>query len=95
MNDALGPVPEAGETVAMPVQLLLVAVSVPVDLSGVVRPGASFAVRNVQDLFGTPVVSGVYRGGAVGIPMIGVAPFLGTGELKLPGKFIFSRSLAG
>ncbi|HWC72802.1 MAG TPA: Ig-like domain-containing protein, partial [Gemmatimonadales bacterium] len=48
--------------------------SVPVDLSGVVTPGNRYEVRNVQDLFGTPVVSGTYSGGTVSVPMDGVAP---------------------
>jgi hypothetical protein len=48
--------------------------SVPVDLSGVLRIGDRFEVRNVQDLWGTPVVEGTYGGGAVNVPMNGVTP---------------------
>jgi hypothetical protein len=47
---------------------------VSVDLSGVLTPGAHYEIRNVQDVYGTPVASGTYGGGAVGIPMNGVAP---------------------
>jgi hypothetical protein len=47
---------------------------VPIDLSNVVRAGDHYEVRNVQDVFGTPVASGTYGGGAVGIPMNGVTP---------------------
>jgi len=46
--------------------------SVTVDLSGVVPAGARYEVRNVQDLFGAPVASGTYGGGAISIPMGGV-----------------------
>ena len=49
--------------------------SVPVDISDVIRVGESYEIRNVQDLWGTPVVSGVYAGGDVNVPMTtGVAP---------------------
>ena len=33
-----------------------------------------FGVRNVQDLFGTPVASGTYGGGSITIPIIAVPP---------------------
>jgi hypothetical protein len=48
--------------------------TVAVDLGGVVRVGAGYVVHNVQDLFGAPVASGVYRGGSVDMPMRGVTP---------------------
>src|SRR5205823_14806123 len=48
--------------------------SVPVDLSGVLEVGDRFEVHNVQDLWGTPVISGTYGGGAVSLPMNGVTP---------------------
>ncbi|HWC75755.1 MAG TPA: Ig-like domain-containing protein, partial [Gemmatimonadales bacterium] len=48
--------------------------SVSVDLSGVVTPGNRYEVRNVQDIFGTPVVSGTYNGGMIAVPMNGVTP---------------------
>ena len=48
--------------------------SVPVNLSNVLQVGAHYEVRNVQDVFGTPVVSGTYTGGSVGFPMTGVTP---------------------
>jgi hypothetical protein len=43
--------------------------SVSVDLSGVLQAGAAFEVRNAQDFFAAPVLSGTYAGGAVSIPM--------------------------
>jgi len=48
--------------------------TVTVDPSGVLQPGASYTVRNVQDLFGTPVASGTYGGGSITIPIIAVPP---------------------
>ena len=48
--------------------------AVPVNLAGVLAAGDRFEVRNVQDLWGAPVVSGTYGGGTVSIPMTGVAP---------------------
>lgn len=48
--------------------------SVSADLGGVLAVGDRFAVYNVQNLFGTPVASGVYSGGAVILPMSGVTP---------------------
>jgi hypothetical protein len=48
--------------------------TVAVDVSSVLKPGDRYEVRNVQALFNAPVVSGVYQGGAIGIPMTGVTP---------------------
>lgn len=48
--------------------------SVAVDLSSVLHPGDRYEVRNVQAIYGTPVVTGTYDGGPVVIPMSGVAP---------------------
>ena len=48
--------------------------SVPVDLTGVVAVGNRYEVRNVQDIFGAPVVSGTYGGGSIDVPMNGVTP---------------------
>ncbi len=47
---------------------------VSVDISGLVPMGAQYEVRNVQDVFGTPVASGTYNGGAISLSMNGVAP---------------------
>lgn len=59
--------------------------SVPVDLSGIVPTGATYEIRNVQDLFGAPVVSGTYGGGAVTLPIRAVQP-------PVPVGFSSSRS---
>ncbi|HMH82110.1 MAG TPA: right-handed parallel beta-helix repeat-containing protein [Gemmatimonadales bacterium] len=48
--------------------------SAAVDVSGVVRVGAPYEVRNVQDIFGTPIATGTYAGGLIAIPMTGVQP---------------------
>jgi hypothetical protein len=48
--------------------------SVAADLSQVLTPGQRFEVRNAQDYFGTPAVSGTYSGGSVSLPMTAVAP---------------------
>jgi len=48
--------------------------SVMVDLAGLVTTGHHYVIRNVQALFSAPVASGTYGGGAVSIPMTGVAP---------------------
>jgi hypothetical protein len=45
-----------------------------VDLSGIVPTGHHYEVRNVQDVYGAAIASGTYNGGAVAIPMNGVAP---------------------
>ena len=48
--------------------------AVSVDLSNVLAVGQGFEIRNVQDLWGAPIVSGVYGGSLVSVPMNGVAP---------------------
>jgi hypothetical protein len=51
------------------------ATSVAVDLVSVLQPGAHYEVRNVQDVFGKPVLTGTYYAGdAIPFPMKGVAP---------------------
>ena len=46
--------------------------SVAVDLSSVVTPGARYEIRDAQNFFGNPVVTGVYSGGTVNLPMTGL-----------------------
>lgn len=48
--------------------------TVAADLSSVLHTGDHFEIRSVQDLFGTPVVSGTYDGSPVQIPMRTTAP---------------------
>jgi hypothetical protein len=40
----------------------------------VLRVGDRYEVRSVQNLVGTPVVSGTYGGGTINIPMLPVTP---------------------
>jgi Big-like domain-containing protein len=58
--------------------------TVPVDLSGIVRVGDAYAIRNVQDFFGAPVVSGTYGGSPVDVPMTGVTPVVPIGGSPTP-----------
>jgi len=48
--------------------------SVSVDLSGAVPVGRGYQIRSVQNIFGTPIASGIYGGGSIAIPMGGIAP---------------------
>lgn len=50
------------------------AASVAVSLAPVLRVGQSFEIRNVQDLWGTAVLTGVWDGTSVNVPMTGVTP---------------------
>jgi hypothetical protein len=43
--------------------------NVAVNISGVLAPGTPFEVRNAQDFFALPVVSGTYSGQAISLPM--------------------------
>jgi len=47
--------------------------AVPVDVTGVLQVGDHYDVHNVQALFGPPVVSGIYDGSPILVPMAGVA----------------------
>jgi hypothetical protein len=48
------------------------AATVSVDLTGVAYAGGSFQIRNAQNFFGEPVVSGVFDGSPVTLPMTGL-----------------------
>jgi hypothetical protein len=45
------------------------AATTSVNLSAFLSPGTAFEIRNAQDFFGAPVLSGVYAGGNVVIPI--------------------------
>jgi hypothetical protein len=45
---------------------------VPLDISGLLVPGDYFEIADAQNYFGPPVVSGMYGGGVVNIPMVGL-----------------------
>ncbi len=48
------------------------AAAVSVDVSSVLSVGQAFEVRNAQDWFGAPVLSGTYAGGSIALPMTGL-----------------------
>lgn len=50
------------------------AAAVPVDLSGVLKPGDRFQIHHVYDVFGAPVLTGTYTGAPVTIPQTRVTP---------------------
>jgi parallel beta-helix repeat protein len=55
--------------------------TVTVDVSSVLPAGARYELRNVEDYFGTPVLTGVYNGQPLQVPMTGlniVAPLGGS-----------------
>ncbi len=56
----------------------------PVDLSTVLAPGDSFEIRNGQNYFADPVVTGRYDGGSVAVPLTGLEPAQPIGS---PGAF--------
>ena len=59
--------------------------SVDADMSGVLKAGDRYEVRNVQDLFGAPVVSGMLgNGSAITIPMGGVRAPVPVGLTQSP-----------
>lgn len=42
---------------------------VAVNLETILKPGAAFEIRDAQNYFGEPLVSGIYRGGTISLPM--------------------------
>jgi hypothetical protein len=55
------------------------APTVNVDVSSILPVGSAFEVRNAQNFFGPPVVSGVYAGGTITLPMTGLTPAVPVG----------------
>ncbi len=60
--------------------------TVRVELHGVLRNGDHYEVRNVQDLWGTPVASGTYDGSPIELPMAGVEPPAAVGRPATPPR---------
>jgi hypothetical protein len=61
------------------------AATVPVSLAGIgLSTGLQFEVRNVMNLWGSPVLTGTYTGAAVNFPMSAVAPPLPIGGSPHP-----------
>lgn len=48
--------------------------TVSVDVSGILRPGDHYLVQHAQDFYGAPIASGIYTGGALELPMVGMTP---------------------
>ena len=60
------------------------ASTVAVDVSNILVVGASYEVRNAQNFFGPPVLSGVYAGGTITLPMTGLTPAVPVGGTAQP-----------
>ncbi|MGA7991389.1 MAG: PKD domain-containing protein, partial [Thermoanaerobaculia bacterium] len=58
--------------------------TVNVDVSSILAVGASYEVRNAQNYFGPPVLSGVYGGGTITLPMTGLTPATPVGGTAQP-----------
>ncbi len=56
--------------------------AVPVDVSSVVKIGAQYEVRDAQNFFGAPVLTGTYAGGTISIPMSGLKPAAAVGAVR-------------
>ena len=48
--------------------------AVSVDVSGILDMGDRYVVQHSQDFFGPPVASGIYTGGPLELPMVGITP---------------------
>jgi hypothetical protein len=57
---------------------------VSVDFSSVLSVGQNYVLRNAQDYFGSPVLSGTYVGGSVGVPMTNLSYTLPLGVTNIP-----------
>ncbi len=55
-----------------------------VGLTGVVSVGAAYEIRNAQNFYGPAVVSGIYGGGTVLVPMTGLTPAAPVGYAAPP-----------
>ena len=55
--------------------------AVDVDVSGVLKPGAAYEVRDAQNFYGAPVASGTYAGGTISIPTTSTAKAQAVGNV--------------
>jgi hypothetical protein len=60
------------------------APTVNVDLAGVLTVGSSYEIRNAQDFFGAPVLTGTYAGGTLPLPMSGLSVEIPVGVAAPP-----------
>jgi hypothetical protein len=58
--------------------------SVTVDVSSVLAPGGAYEVRNAQDFFAAPVLSGIFDGQPLELPMTGLTVAVPNGPLLTP-----------
>jgi hypothetical protein len=58
--------------------------TVTVDVSSLLAPGATYEVRNAQDFFAAPVLSGVFDGQPLELPMTGLTVAAPNGPLLTP-----------
>lgn len=73
--------------------------AVSVDLSSILKTGDSFVIRDAENYFGAPLVTGIWRNTAVAIPMTGLKKAIPVGTVPAPpihtapefGVFIVSR----
>jgi Right handed beta helix region len=77
--------------------------AVDVDVSGVLSPGDAYQLLDVQDLFGPPVLSGVYTAGKLAVPMtstgvttpVGNVPVSVTHTSREFGAFLIRKACPG
>lgn len=55
--------------------------TVTVDVSKILHPGDRYEIRNIQAVYGPPVVSGVFRTDSITVPMSGIAPPVAIGRV--------------
>jgi len=60
--------------------------AVPVDVSSVLKKGSRYVLKDAQNFFGPPVISGIYQGLPLQIPMTGVAVAKPNGNVPTPPK---------
>jgi hypothetical protein len=60
------------------------ASTVNVDVSSILTVGSAYEVRNAQNFFGPPVLSGVYGGGTITLPMTGLTQATPVGGTAQP-----------
>lgn len=60
--------------------------NVRVDLSSVLQQGVAYEIRDAQNYFAEPVVKGVWRGGAVAVPLRGLQPAAPVGSVPAPPR---------
>jgi hypothetical protein len=60
--------------------------SVEVDVSPILQAGANFEVRDAENFFSPPVLSGAYKGGTIRIPMTGLTAAQPNGAVPNPPR---------